>query len=142
MDFRSFINEANQNTADVHKLLGTLPKKHADLIRGYTFTFEPDNALKGDHEHVGVIDDKKRTVRIAGSWNYGRSFVVLHELAHLIWKTLNKDKRHQWNKLAKGHHLDDSIEEVFCHAYAATYCGNPPAKFDFKEWKNFIKQLT
>ena len=143
MDFKSFIIES-ENMKDTRSTLSKLPSKHAALIKGYKFTFQPDSGLKNDEKHIGMIDDKKKTVTIAAPYIHSREFVVLHELAHLVWnQLLSKETQNKWHKLSKPYlkKLKDTSEEIFCHFYANYHCANPVEKFDDNKLKNFIANL-
>ena len=146
MDFKSFIIESEKNMKDVRSTLLSIPKKYAALIQGYKFVFQPDNGLKNDPKHVGVINSDQKTVTIAAPWNYSREWVVLHEVAHLIWgKSISKEVQKKWIKICKSTSLKnnekDIPEELFCHAFASTYVSNKMEKYNYPHWKNFIKNL-
>ena len=101
---------------------------------GYHFTFDSR-----------LIDTEKKTITIAAPWNYGREFVVLHELAHLVWKDfVSSDKKKEWFKLVKNtpDKPEDGMQELFCMSYAATYAKRPPSQFDIEKWKQFIQKLS
>ena len=145
MTFKLFITEGEKNMKDASATLSSIPKKHAALVKGYKFCFQPDNTLKGDDKHVGIIDDEKKTITIAAPWNYSREWVLLHELAHILWKNLAEEKKTEWiaicNATALSKDEKDVPEELFCHSYASVYCGNKSKRFDHPKWKNFIKKL-
>src|SRR5581483_5670351 len=99
--FRRFfeVSELQKNLRDT---MNKVPASHRKLIRGYSFHWQAGNTLKGDDEHVGIIDPKKKSVTIAAPWNYGREFTLLHELGHLVWAFfVNKKLRDEWAGIVK-----------------------------------------
>lgn len=128
---------------DAKATLSGIPKTHAALIKGYKFIFQPDNTLKGDESHVGVIDDVKKTIILSAPWHHSREFVMLHELAHRIWAKLPKKKQEEWNKIAKDQakKVKDGLEETFCHCYANYHASNPVKKFENDKIEKFIAEL-
>jgi hypothetical protein len=129
---------------DVEETFKHIPKEHAALMKGYKFIFQADNTLKNDKDHIGVIDDKEKTVTLAAPYNYSREFTTLHELAHLVFRTfLTKELVKQWNDIIKKdkHGVKDTSEEIFCHCYANNYVANPVEKYDVPEWNKFIKKV-
>jgi hypothetical protein len=145
LNFRQFLIETSQTEKDIHETLRKLPKSHQKLIHGYKFNFQPGNTLKGDNSHVGVIDGSKKSVIISSPWNFPREWVFLHELAHLIWMDLSKEKRKEWEEICRQTKLKkgekDIPEELFCHSYSSTYCTNKVTKYNYPKWENFIKKL-
>jgi hypothetical protein len=144
MNFTKFLIESDLN--DIKNTLSKVPAKHAALLKGYKFIFEKGNCLRGDSEHIGCIDEKKKTVTIAAPWNYGREFTLLHELAHAVWKYfVNEDQQKEWSKIVKKTNLakkdTQNIEELMCHAYANFYCKNNINKYYYTSWEKFIKNL-
>lgn len=143
MNFKEFLIESDQT--DVKKTLGKLPRKHRDLFNGYKFVFQGGNGLKGDPEHVGFIDEKKKIVTIAAPYNYGREFTILHEVGHAVWKYfVDEEMKKQWSEIVKRtkNKQNQGIEELFCMAYANTYAKNKIVIHDHPEWDKFIKNLT
>lgn len=143
MDFKDFLIESEDK--DLKTTLAKLPKKHQKLLKGYEFKFQSGNSLTGDNGHVGVIDDHKKTITVAAPWFYPREFTVLHEVGHLVWKhCMDKNMKMQWSKIVKStkNKQKDNDEELFCHAYAATYSKNSPDIHDHEKWTNFIRKLV
>jgi len=144
MDFKNFITENEKNMKDTKATLASIPKKYAALIKGYKFIFQADNTLKGDKNHVGVIDDGKKTITIAAPYNYGREFTILHELAHLVWMHCVTEKNKKvWHSAAKPHlnSLKDSSEEIFCMVFANVFCKNPVTKFAIPALEKVVKKI-
>jgi hypothetical protein len=143
MNFTQFLIESDLN--DVKNTLAKVPKKHAALLKGYKFIFEKGNSLKGDSEHIGCIDEKKKTVTIAAPWNYGREFTLLHELAHAVWKYfVSEEKRKEWMQIIKKtkNKQNQGGEELFSMSYACTYAKHKIEIHNHPEWEKFIKNLN
>jgi len=148
MEFRQYIAEGSEGEKDVRKTLGRIPTSHADLVKDYRFVFQPLNTLKGDNRHIGLIDEKNKTITIAAPWNYSREYTLLHEVGHAVWKyVLDDDKRDEWKKLLrplKRRHkkdLNQNDEEIFCMAYAQAYAKNGLEKYDHDELVDFVRGL-
>lgn len=145
MEFRNFITESSSYESDINKTLKKLPNSHRKLIEKYKFNFQPHNGLKGDSDHIGVIDPDKKTITIAAPWNYSRELTLLHEVGHLLWEILPKEIKNKWKtiventKMKKGDRQNP--EELFCMSYSNYYVSNPVCKFDHPSWKAFIKNL-
>ena len=143
--FKRFL-ETQEEEKDIQNTLNKIPDSHAELVRGFTWKFHSGNTLDGDDQHVGYMDDEQQEIAVAGPWNYGREFTILHEIAHKVWEKLPKQLHQQWvnvvNKIEKNDEaLNQNPEELFCHFYAAYYSKNPPAKFYQKEPFQFIEGL-
>lgn len=139
-----------ENIEDIEKTLNKIPKEHADLIRGYKIKFEPNNSLQGDDQHIGIIDEKEKTITIAAPWNYSREYTLLHEIAHAVWKFIvSKEKKTEWSDLLKKtktnkeikKNLDQNDEEIFCMVYAQHYAKNKLTKYDYQKLENFISKI-
>lgn len=144
MTFKQFLTESEDSyKSEIKKTINKLPAKHAALIKGFKFKFKGGNTLPNDNEHVGCIDTKTKTVTIASPWNYGREHTLLHELAHLVWATLDESLHKKWTAIVKKtkDKQDQPPEELFCHAYAATYANNKVSIHDHPLWEKFIKSL-
>ncbi len=140
MDFSQFLLEAEEEEKNIQAMLKKLPKKHAALMKGFKFKYVPGNTLKGDDEHIGLIQGK--TVTVAGPWNYGREFTTLHEIGHMVFEKLMTPKlKKAWAEVAKKNpkQNQDHDEENFCMAYAATYTKHPPTTHYHSSWIQFIK---
>lgn len=141
MKFRAYI-EATEAMTDVSKTLTKLPKKHAQLVRGYKYDFKSDNTLDG--KHIGELDPEKKKITVAAPWNYGRQYAVLHEIGHRVWENIVDDKKKkEWMKIIKGtkNKQNQNAEELFCMAYADFYAKNKVVIHNHPEWENFIKSL-
>jgi hypothetical protein len=148
MEFRQYLNEGSEGEKDVKKTLGRIPSKHRALVKDYKFVFQPTNCLRGDNKHIGLIDEKNKTITIAAPWNYGREYTLLHEVGHAVWKyVLDDDKRAEWKKLLgpvrkrNKRDLDQNDEEIFCMAYAQAYAKNGLEKYDHDELVDFVRGL-
>jgi hypothetical protein len=148
MEFRQYLNEGSEGEKDVEKTLGRIPAKHRALVKDYKFVFQPTNCLRGDNKHIGLIDEKNKTITIAAPWNYGREYTLLHEVGHAVWKYILDDgKRAEWKKLLKPvkrknkKDLNQDDEEIFCMAYAQAYARNGLEKYDHDELVDFVRGL-
>lgn len=140
----------SQFDKDLAQTLANIPKSHAALVKDYNISADPDNTLKGDSENVGVIDEKKKKIRVAGAWNHSREFIFLHEVAHAVYKyKMTPTLKKEWASLVKStknqqknvHQENQRPEELFCMIYANTYCQNGFSVYEIKELSNFIKKL-
>ena len=130
--------------SDVRKTLRKVPKKHSALIKGYKFIFQPDNSLKNDSDHIGYIDEEKKTITLAAPYNYGREFTLLHELGHCVWKYIVSEKhRKKWMEIVEKtkNKQNQGAEELFSMGYASTYAKNKISIHDHPEWEKFIRDL-
>lgn len=148
MDFSLYMTESTKSEREIKATLKKIPKAHADLVRDYRVVFQPSNCLKGDDKHIGLIDEKNKTITIAAPWNYGREFTLLHEIGHAVWKyAVSEEKKAEWKKLLasvkrgnkKG--LDQNEEEIFCMSYAQTYAKNTLKKYDHEKLVDFVRGL-
>lgn len=148
MNFKRFIVESSENKKYVKNTLKRIPSEHSKLVQDYKFVFQPTTCLRGDNEHIGLIDEKKKTITIAAPWNYGREYTLLHEVGHAVWKyILDEKKRKKWKELLssikrkekKG--LNQNQEEIFCMVYAQTYAKNGLEKYDHDELVDFVRNL-
>lgn len=142
--FMELFSEYSKEESAVRDTLRRVPIRHKNLFKGYNFKFEKSNTLDGDHVgEISVKGDKK--VRISAPWNYGREFVLLHELAHLVWKEYiqNKELEEKWRSILKKHPFkqEKAAEEAFAHCYANFYSRNKIVGFDNKEREKFIEEL-
>lgn len=150
--FKLFLeSEVEKN---VKKMISKLPEGHQKLLKGYKFTYTPNNTLKGDNEHIGYI--YKDRIVVAAPWNYGREFTTLHEIGHLVYEyVLTPKLKKEWNDLVSKTNkkqisnqspssktaLKQNAEEIFAMAYAATYTKHPPKTYLNTKWQEFIKSL-
>lgn len=144
--FRKFFeNEESEETSDIRKTLGKIPKSHADLVKGYNWKFSAGNTLKGDDQHIGYIDSLSKEIAVASPWNYGREFTVLHEIAHQVWDNILDDRTKMiWEKIVSEtlNKQNQSAEELFCQGYANYYAKNKISIHDHPEWNEFMKNLS
>lgn len=142
-----FLMREGKETEDVKKTLGKIPKSHRDLIKGYKITFQTSNGLKGDPDHVGFIDEEKKSIVIAAPWNHSREYTLLHEVGHAVWKYLvSEEKKIEWKKLlaknkGKEKHLNQNDEELFCMIYAQYYAKNKLEKYDHGDLLSFVAKI-
>lgn len=148
MEFRQYLNEGSEGEKDVKKTLKRIPATHRALVKDYKFVFQPTNCLRGDNKHIGLIDEKNKTITIAAPWNYGREYTLLHEVGHAVWKyILDEAKRAEWKKLLRPvkrrnkRDLNQNDEEIFCMAYAQAYAKNGLEKYDHDELVDFVRGL-
>jgi len=145
MEFRQFIETSEHVMKDVRQTLKKIPKKHSALIKGWKYKFQDGNGLKGDVEHIGYMDRAKKNITVASPWNYGRQYAFLHEIGHVVWENLVTDElKKEWTKIVKNTKepkQNQSLEELFCMAYANTYAKNKIVIHDHEEWDKFIKKL-
>lgn len=143
--FKQFLAESEEKD-DVKKLISKLPKSHQKLLNGFKFKFTNKHTLPKDSEHVGVIYQDKITV--ASPWNYSRSFVVLHEIGHLIFEyKMTKELKKEWSELVKKYKkdlpkndaLNQNNEEIFAMVYACCYAKHAVETFNHPEWIKFVK---
>lgn len=147
MSFKQYLADAEKSyQTEINQTLKAIPERHKSLIKGFKFEFQGGNTLKGDNEHIGLIDTKHKKIIIAAPWNYPRSFTLLHEIGHLIYAQLSDKEKEAWSKIVKKTKMKKADrqpdEELFSMGYAGTYAKNKITKFDHPEWQNFIKQLS
>lgn len=143
---RQFMQQDNMEDekADISKTLSKLPPSHAALVKNYQWKFHPGNTLNGDDDHVGYVDDASKEIAVAGPWNYGREFTILHEVGHKVWEHfVTPQMKQHWEHIVA--HTKDKQnqepEELFCMAYANHYAKNKIVIHTHKEWEDFIKRL-
>jgi hypothetical protein len=148
MRFAEYLNEQTESEKDIKRTMKKLPSEHARLVRGYKVVFQPSNSLKGDKKHIGLIDEKNKTITISSPWHYGREYTLLHEIGHAVWKYLVSDeKKEEWKKIlskVKAENkkdLNQDEEEIFCMSYAQYYAKNKIKKYDHKILVDFISEI-
>lgn len=144
-NFKQFFTEASEMDKNIQNTIKKIPKAHSAFVKDYVFKWQPSNTLKGDDEHIGIINPMKKTVTIAAPWNYGREFTFLHELAHKVWENLvEPEVRKEWESIVKKtkHKMKQNAEELFCMAYANYYAKNKIVIHDHPEWDTFIKKIV
>lgn len=138
MEFKLFLEK--EEAKDIEEMIKKLPVTHQKLLNNYKVSFQNGHTLKGDDQSVGMVHHDKITV--ASPFNYGRGFVFLHEVAHIIFEHLmTKKLKQEWSKIVPKNPLrkKQSDEENFCMAYAATYALHPPRTHYHDTWVDFIK---
>lgn len=150
MTFKEFMQNTSQSDGmdeekrDIEKTLNKLPPSHHALVKGYRWKFHAGNTLNGDDQHVGYIDDADREIAVAGPWNYGREFTILHEVGHKVWEHfVSPEMKQHWHKIvaATKNRQDQEPEELFCMAYANHYAKNKIVIHSHHTWDDFIKRL-
>jgi hypothetical protein len=138
-------DEMGEEKGDIARTLSKIPPNHRKLVQGYQWKFHSGNTLNGDDQHIGYMDDRNKEIAIAGPWNYGREFTILHEIAHRVWENLIPPQAKQmWAKIVAHtkEKQDQEPEELFCMAYANHFAKNKIVIHDHPEWHKFIDQLT
>src|SRR6185436_6542260 len=98
LGFKNFVELTHEQEDDVEETLQRIPKHHRTLVKNYKIKFHHDNVLKGDKEHVGIINPNNKTVTVAAPWNHSRSYTFLHEIAHKVWeKYVSPQLRKEWS---------------------------------------------
>ena len=136
--------EGKEECENTDNTLDKLPKSHAALVKGYKFKWENGNCLKGDNEHVGVIDPKKKTITIAAPYNYGREFTFLHELGHKVFeKWMTPALLKEWKAIIKKtkDKQNQNAEELWCMAYANYFAKNKMVIHNHPEWERHMKKF-
>lgn len=146
MNFTTFLNITENYDKDLKITLNKIPASHRKIISPFKFIFQPGNELNGDGNHIGVIDNEKKTITVAAPWRYGREYTVLHEIGHLIYSLLLTDElKKKWAKISKDTPMKakdrQGAEELFCMAYASYYVANKIDKFVHHTWEKFVKNL-
>jgi len=146
MGFKRYLE--SEEIKDVNKTLSNIPAQHKALVKGYSFKFQKGNTLQGDKENIGYNDMHKKCITIAAPWHYGREFTTLHEVGHMVWETLPPAAKKKWAGLVKKLKChptkevqNQTVEELFCMAYANTYAKHKDKIHDHPEWEQFIKSL-
>jgi|LakMenE18May11ns_1017448.scaffolds.fasta_scaffold9946943_7 hypothetical protein len=146
-NFKNFFE--NEEKDGLIKTLDKVPKKHRELIHNFEIKYKNGTTL--DKENVGLKCGKK--IQISSPWHYSKEFVTLHELGHVVYEKMSLKNKNKWKKLLKNtiknqrektnskDSLKQSQEEIFCMAYASTYCKHAPNTYVNKDWQNFIKTI-
>ena len=143
-NFKNFFIEMSEVDKNVRDTLKKVPKNHSIFIKNYKFKWQAGNTLKGDNEHIGIIDPVKKTVTVAAPWNFGREFTFLHELAHKVWEAfITPELKKEWQTITKKtkHKVKQNVEELFCHAYANHFAKNKIEIHNHPEWDKFIEKI-
>lgn len=143
--FLLFLEQTKEQEENVKKTIAKLPKTHQKLVDGYKFVWQCDNHLKGDKGHVGLLDTAKKTITIAASFRWSQEWVLLHEIAHLVYNILlSEEMRGKWAELMKKvkrplGEKDD--EEVFSHSFSNHFAFNQVDKFDDDRVMDMMKEI-
>lgn len=138
--FRTFLE--SEESDNVEKLIAKLPKGHQKLLRGYKFKYTPGNTLKGDKQHIGYIHNDK--IVVAAPWNYGREWVTLHEIAHLVYEKLcSPEWEKKWKAVVKKNpkRQKQNDEELWCMAYAAQFAKHKIVVHTHPAWQQYMKEF-
>lgn len=138
-------DEMGEEKTDIARTLSKIPIPHRELVKGYQWKFHSGNTLNGDDQHIGYMDDRNKEIAIAGPWNYGREFTILHEIAHRVWENLIPPQaKKMWEQIVANtkEKQEQEPEELFCMAYANHFAKNKIVIHDHPEWHQFIDQLT
>ncbi len=90
------------------------------------------------------MDDRNKEIALAGPWNYGREFTILHEIGHRVWESIvPPEMKKQWVAIVQQtkHKQNQEPEELFCMAYANHYAKNQIVIHDHPEWHRFIDSV-
>lgn len=152
LEFKEHLKLSEKKEKDnLLKTLSKIPEKHKILLGDYTLNYINKNTLDG--KNVGSLCGKK--ILVSNSWNYGKEFVTLHEIGHVVWeKILSKKDKKDWKKLISKtknaqktdskskESLNQSEEELFCMSYASKYSKHPSIVYHNKKWLKFIEKFN
>lgn len=150
MNFKKYLKTSEkEEEKNLTKTLSKLPDHHKKLIDGYNIKNVNKTTLDG--ENVGLLC--KNNITISNSWNYGKEFILLHEIGHVVWEKLlsKKDKKiwknlitttkkEQKEKNKNNKSLNQNYEELFCMSYATKYAKHPSVVFYNEKWLKFIEK--
>ncbi len=142
--FMEFLNEATEEQKEVEKTMSKVPQAHSDLIRGYKYKWQDGNTLKGDDDHIGIINPNTKTITIAAPYNYGREYTLLHELAHKVWEVFVPNKmKALWQRIVNNtsHKMQQNAEELWCMAYANHFAKNKIVIHTHPKWDAFVERI-
>jgi hypothetical protein len=141
--FKKYMSEES----DVKKTLEKIPAAHRKLAQEFKLDFESSNTLKGDGDHVGVIQTHpKPQIRVASPWHYGREFVLLHEIAHIVYEKYVRGTEFEkkWIAICKAtpnKKKDEPAEENWCHGYSNYFCKHKVVIHTHPEWERYFKNF-
>lgn len=150
--FKNYLesSEEKEEKESLRKTLSLIPKKHKELLDNYKIKLLDRVTIDG--KNVGLMCGKNIT--ISNSWNYGKEFIILHEIGHVVWQEIlsPKDKK-DWKSIldktkdeqkekTKSTSLNQNEEEIFCMAYASKYAKHPSNVYHNKEWLKFIEKFN
>jgi hypothetical protein len=144
--FKQFFEQTKEQEANIKATLKKLPISHRKLITKYDLKWHGDNTLKGDDDHIGVVNPKNKTITIAAPWNYGREYTFLHEIAHKVFEAfMTKEMFATWKKVlksTKGEKMNQNAEELWCMGYANYFAKNKIVIHTHPEWEAFMKEFV
>lgn len=139
--FKKYLkNEETKN------LIGKLPKNYQKLVSSFEIKFLPSSTLPGDEKHVGLVTTQPNKITLASPVNWGRSFVLYHEIGHLVYEKYVRGTPYEqeWISIAKNTKntkKDESPEELFAHSFANRFVEYPHVIFDHPTWTKFFDEL-
>ena len=139
--------ETDEEQRDIAQLLSKLPQHHSALVKGYHWKFHAGNTLNGDSQHVGYVDPNSKEIAVAGPWNYGREFTILHEVGHKVWERYVQPTpklEQMWSQIVARtkNRQDQPAEELFAMAYANHYVKNKIVIHTHPEWEQFVEMVS
>jgi hypothetical protein len=140
-NFRRFLLESEEEQ-NVKETIALLPKGHQKLLKGFKFTFEAGNTLKGDNDHIGYIHKNK--IVVAAPWNYGREWTMLHEIGHLVFERLcDAHYKKEWTQVVKKNpkRQKQNDEELWCMAYANHFSKHKVDVHNHPAWEEYMKKF-
>jgi len=146
MRFKDFMQaDLGEEQQDIARTLSKIPPTHRELVKGYRWKFHAGNTLNGDNQHIGYMDDKNKEIALAGPWNYGREFTILHEIGHRVWeKLIPPEMKNKWTMVVRQtkHKQNQEPEELWCMAYANFFAKNKIVIHDHPEWHQFVRSIV
>jgi hypothetical protein len=142
--FKLFFEQTQEQEKNLKATLAKLPKKFSDLIKGYKFKWHNDNTLRGDDQHIGIINPIKKMVTIASPFNYGREYVLLHEIGHKVFENfMTKELLDEWREILKKtkHKLKQDEEELWCMNFSNHFAENKIVVHTHPEWEKYMKKF-
>lgn len=143
--FKEYFTEASEMDKNISDTLKKIPKAHSAFVKNYAFKWQPGNTLKGDDEHIGIINPIRKTVTIAAPWNFGREFTLLHEIGHKVFENfMTTELKKEWESIIKKtkHKVKQNAEELWCHAYANHFAKNKIEIHNHPTWDKFIEKIV
>lgn len=130
----------------IKKTLNKIPTKHEQLVSDYSVKFVSNHCLD-KNGNVGEINlSGSKVIKLSSPWIYGREFVFLHEVAHLVYNNFIKNTKweNEWSKIYKINEKlkkQYSKEESFCMCYASFFSDNFVDEFKCDSWDNFMERF-
>ena len=141
-----FLEQTKEQEENIKKTLAQLPKTHLALIKDYKIKWHGDNTLKGDDEHIGIINPNNKTITIAAPWSYGRQFTFLHEISHKVFEKYiapYPEKIKEWKKVMvkNKNRMKQNAEELWCMNYSNHFVKNKIVAHTHPEWETYMKKF-